>query len=179
MREAAGRIDVLFANAGGGAITEAHDEDTFGRNVKGVLFTVQKALPLVAPGASVILTGSTAGTEGTEALSVYAASKAAVKALVRKGILDLKGCGIRMNALSPNATRAPGLVGLAGPEAARQQRLLDALASRTPMGRVGEADEIAKAALFLASDDASIVSGVALFVDEAKRRSDPARKRAA
>ncbi len=95
----AGRIDVLFVNAGGGSmlplgeITEAQYEDTFGRNVKGVLFTVQKALPLLASGASVILTGSTAGTEGTEAYSVYAASKAAVRAFARNWILDLKGRG--------------------------------------------------------------------------------------
>ncbi|GJD60281.1 SDR family NAD(P)-dependent oxidoreductase [Methylobacterium frigidaeris] len=167
----AGRIDVLFANAGGGSmlplgeITEEQYEDTFGRNVKGVLFTVQKALPLLAPGASVILTGSTAGTEGTQAFSVYAASKAAVRALARNWILDLKGRGIRVNTLSPGATRTPGLVDLAGPDAAQQQGLLDYLASRIPMGRVGEADEIARAALFLASDDASFVNGIELFVD--------------
>ncbi|MGX7705030.1 SDR family NAD(P)-dependent oxidoreductase [Methylobacterium sp. Gmos1] len=171
VREEAGRIDVLFANAGGGSmlplgeITEAQFDDTFGRNVKGVLFTVQKALPLLAPGASVILTGSTAGTEGTEAFSVYAASKAAVRALARNWILDLKGRGIRVNTLSPGATRTPGLVGLAGPDAAQQQGLLDFLASKIPMGRVGEADEIARAALFLASDDASFVNGIELFVD--------------
>lgn len=171
IRAEAGRIDVLFANAGGGAmlplgeITEEHYEDTFGRNVKGVLFTVQKALPLLAPGASVILTGSTAGTEGTQAFSVYAASKAAVRALARNWILDLKGRGIRVNTLSPGATRTPGLVDLAGPDAAQQQGLLDYLASRIPMGRVGEADEIARAALFLASDDASFVNGIELFVD--------------
>lgn len=171
VRQEAGRIDVLFANAGGGTmlplgeITEEQYEDTFGRNVKGVLFTVQKALPLLAPGASVILTGSTAGTEGTEAFSVYAASKAAVRALARNWILDLKGRGIRVNTLSPGATRTPGLVGLAGPDAARQQGLLDHLATRIPLGRVGEAEEIAKAALFLASDDASFVNGIELFVD--------------
>ncbi len=167
----AGRIDVLFANAGGGSmlplgeITEEQYEDTFGRNVKGVLFTVQKALPLLAPGASVILTGSTAGTEGTQAFSVYAASKAAVRALARNWILDLKGRSIRVNTISPGATRTPGLVDLAGPDAAQQQGLLDYLASKIPMGRVGEADEIAKAALFLASDDASFVNGIELFVD--------------
>ncbi|MFE1599502.1 SDR family NAD(P)-dependent oxidoreductase [Methylobacterium sp. ID0610] len=167
----AGRVDVLFVNAGGGSmlplgeITEAQYEDTFGRNVKGVLFTVQKALPLLAPGASVILTGSTAGTEGTQAFSVYAASKAAVRSFARNWILDLKGRGIRVNTLSPGATRTPGLVELAGPDAAQQQGLLDFLASRIPMGRVGEADEIAKAAVFLASDDASFVNGIELFVD--------------
>ncbi len=167
----AGRIDVLFVNAGGGSmlplgeITEAQYEDTFGRNVKGVLFTVQKALPLLASGASVILTGSTAGTEGTEAFSVYAASKAAVRAFARNWILDLKGRGIRVNTLSPGATRTPGLVELAGPDAAQQQGLLDYLASKIPMGRVGEANEIAKVAVFLASDDASFVNGIELFAD--------------
>ncbi|AWN53059.1 SDR family oxidoreductase [Methylobacterium sp. 17Sr1-1] len=171
VRAEAGRIDVLFANAGGGSmlplgeITEAQFDDTFGRNVKGVLFTVQKALPLLAPGASVILTGSTAGTEGTQAFSVYAASKAAVRALARNWILDLKGRAIRVNTLSPGATRTPGLVDLAGPDAAQQQGLLDHLAAQIPMGRVGEPDEIAKAALFLASDDASFVNGIELFVD--------------
>ncbi|NMO15705.1 SDR family oxidoreductase [Pyxidicoccus fallax] len=171
VREEKGRIDVLFANAGGGsmlplgAITEEQFDDTFGRNVKGVLFTVQKALPLLAEGASVILTGSTAGTEGTQAFSVYAASKAAVRSFARNWILDLKGRNIRVNVLSPGSTRTPGLVELAGPDAARQQGLLDMLASRIPMGRVGEADEIAKAAVFLASDDSSFVNGAELFAD--------------
>ena len=167
----AGRIDVLFVNAGGGSmlplgqITEQQYTDTFDRNVKGVLFTVQKALPLIQDGASIILTGSTAGTEGTAAFSVYAASKAAVRSFARNWILDLKNRRIRVNTLSPGATRTPGLVELAGPDAAQQQGLLDYLASRIPMGRVGEADEIAKAAVFLASDDASFVNGIELFVD--------------
>ena len=167
----AGRIDVLFVNAGGGSmlplgqITEQQYTDTFDRNVKGVLFTMQKALPLIQDGASIILTGSTAGTEGTAAFSVYAASKAAVRSFARNWILDLKDRRIRVNTLSPGATRTPGLVELAGPDAAQQQGLLDYLASRIPMGRVGEADEIAKAAVFLASDDASFVNGIELFVD--------------
>jgi len=167
----AGRIDVLFANAGGGsllplgAITEEQYEDTFGRNVKGVLFTVQKALPLLADGASVILTGSTAASGGTPAFSVYAASKAAVRAFARNWILDLKGRGIRVNVLSPGPTRTPGLVGLAGPDTAQQQGLLDQMAAHVPLGRVGDPDEIARAAVFLASDDASFVTGAELFVD--------------
>lgn len=169
-----GRIDVLFVNAGGGSrlplgtITEAQYDDTFGRNVKGVLFTVQKALPLLADGASVILTGSTAASGGTEAFSVYAASKAAVRSFARNWILDLKGRGIRVNALSPGPTKTPGFFDLAGPDAARQQGMLDAMASRIPMGRVGEPDEIAKAAVFLASDDSSFVNGIELFVDGGK-----------
>ncbi|GGI33171.1 SDR family NAD(P)-dependent oxidoreductase [Bradyrhizobium guangdongense] len=167
----AGRIDVLFVNAGGGSmlplgqITEQQYADIFDRNVKGVLFTVQKALPLIQDGASIILTGSTAGIEGTAAFSVYAASKAAVRSFARNWILDLKGRSIRVNTLSPGATRTPGLVELAGPDAAQQQGLLDYLASRIPMGRVGEPEEIAKAAVFLASDDASFVNGIELFVD--------------
>jgi NAD(P)-dependent dehydrogenase (short-subunit alcohol dehydrogenase family) len=167
----AGRIDVLFVNAGGGSmlplgqITEQQYADTFDRNVKGVLFTVQKALPLIRDGASIILTGSTAGTEGTAAFSVYAASKAAVRSFARNWILDLKERHIRVNTLSPGATRTPGLVELAGPDAVQQQGLIDYLASRIPMGRVGEPDEIAKAAVFLASDDSSFVNGIELFVD--------------
>jgi NAD(P)-dependent dehydrogenase (short-subunit alcohol dehydrogenase family) len=167
----AGRIDVLFANAGGGsnlplgAITEAQFDDTFGRNVKGTLFTVQKALPLLAKGASVILTGSTAGAMAMPAFSVYGASKAAIRNLVRHWALDLKGRGIRVNVLSPGPTKTPGLVGLAGDDAAAQQGLLDYLATETPLGRVADPDEIAAAALFLASDDASFVTGSELFAD--------------
>lgn len=166
-----GQLDVLFANAGGGSmlplgsITEEQYDDTFNRNVKGVLFTVQKALPLLAKGASVILTGSTAGSAGTPAFSVYSASKAAVRAFVRSWILDLKDRNVRVNTLSPGATRTPGLVGLAGPDTAQQQGLVDYLASQIPLGRLGEPDEIAAAAVFLASDDASFVNGVELFVD--------------
>jgi NAD(P)-dependent dehydrogenase (short-subunit alcohol dehydrogenase family) len=166
-----GRLDVLYANAGGGSmlplgeITEEQFDDTFGRNVKGTLFTVQKALPLLSQGASVILTGSTAGSTGTPAFSVYAASKAAVRAFARNWILDLKDRGIRVNTISPGATRTPGLVELAGTDAAAQQGLVDYLAAQIPLGRVGEPDEIAKAAVFLASDDASFVNGAELFVD--------------
>ncbi|WP_137128115.1 SDR family oxidoreductase [Roseomonas sp. HF4] len=171
VKHAAGRIDVLFVNAGGGSmlplgsITEAQYEDTFGRNVKGVLFTVQKALPLLADGASVILTGSTAATRGTPAFSVYAASKAAVRSFARNWILDLKERRIRVNVLSPGPTETPGLVGLAGPDAADQQSLLRQLAAEVPLGRVGDPDEVASAALFLASNDASFVTGAELFVD--------------
>ncbi len=166
-----GRLDVLFANAGGGSmlplgqITEEQVDDTFGRNVKAVIFTVQKALPLLARGSSVILTGSTTGIEGTAAFSVYSASKAAVRNLARSWALDLKDTGIRVNVLSPGATRTPGLVELAGDDEAQRQGLLDYLASRIPLGRVGEAEEIAKAALFLASDDSSFVNGAELFAD--------------
>lgn len=171
IRAQAGRIDILYANAGGGsmvplgAITEEHFDDTFDRNVKGLVFTVQKALPLLTRGASVVLTSSTAGIQGTPAFSIYSASKAAVRNLARSWILDLKDRAIRVNVVSPGPVPTPGLVELAGNDPAAQQGLLDALASQIPLGRVGEPEEIAKAVLFLASDDASFVNGAELFVD--------------
>ena len=171
VKEEKGRIDVLFVNAGGGSllplgeITEEHYHDTFDRNVKGVLFTVQKALPLLADHASVILTGSTAARVGTAGFSVYGASKAAVRSFVRHWILDLKGRNIRFNTLTPGPTKTPGLVDLAGPDAAQQRALLEHMASLVPMGRVGDPDEIANAAVFLASDESSFITGTELFVD--------------
>jgi NAD(P)-dependent dehydrogenase (short-subunit alcohol dehydrogenase family) len=174
VKDAAGRIDVLFANAGGGsllplgAITEEQYEDTFDCNVKGVLFTVQKVLPLLGRGASVILTGSTAAVGGTPGFSAYAASKAAVRSFARNWSLDLKERGIRVNVLSPGPTRTRGLVGLTGPDIARQQMWLDQLAAAVPLGRVGDPDEVASAAVFLASDEASFITGTELFVDGGK-----------
>ncbi|GGC65424.1 SDR family NAD(P)-dependent oxidoreductase [Undibacterium terreum] len=171
-----GKLDVLVANAGGGSllplgqITEAHFDDTFGRNVKGTLFTVQTALPLLGKGSSVILTGSTAASGGTEAFSVYAASKAAVRSFARNWILDLKDRGIRVNTLSPGPIKTPGLVELVGKDTVQQQGFLDHLASTIPMGRVGDPDEVAKAAVFLASDDSSFVQGAELFVDGGLRQ---------
>jgi NAD(P)-dependent dehydrogenase (short-subunit alcohol dehydrogenase family) len=166
-----GRIDVLFSNAGGGsmlplgAITEQQYDDTFNRNVKGLIFTVQKALPLLSEGASVVVTSSTTSKKGTASFSVYSASKAAVRNIVRSWVLDVKERGIRINVVSPGSTETPGLVNLAGPDAAQQKGLLDYLASQIPLGRVGRPEEIAKAVLFLASDDASFVNGAELFVD--------------
>jgi NAD(P)-dependent dehydrogenase (short-subunit alcohol dehydrogenase family) len=165
------QIDVLFANAGGGsmlplgAITEAHYDDIFGRNVKGVVFTVQKALPLLKDGAAVILTGSTTSIQGTAAFSIYSASKAAVRNLARSWTLDLKDRGIRVNVVSPGPVRTPGLVELAGPDAAAQQGLVDYMASQVPLGRVADPSEIAKTVTFLASDEASFIAGAELFVD--------------
>ncbi|GGE12417.1 dehydrogenase [Aureimonas endophytica] len=165
------QIDVVFANAGGGefaplgAITEAHFDTTFATNVKGTLFTVQKALPLLKDGGAIVLTGSTTSIEGTAAFSVYSATKAAVRSFARNWMLDLKDRKIRVNVVSPGATRTPGLVGLAGEDAEKQQGLLDFLGARIPLGRVGEAAEIANAVLFLASDAASFVNGVEFFVD--------------
>jgi len=169
-----GRIDVLYANAGGGemlplgAITEAHFDQTFERNVKGVVFTVQKALPLLdkaANGASVILAGSTAGSSGTANFSIYSATKAAVRNLARSWVLDLKGRAIRINTLSPGPIHTPGLVELAGPDTTQQQGLLDHLSSQIPVGRIGQPEDVAKAAVFLASDDASFINGIELCAD--------------
>ncbi|MGC2782226.1 MAG: SDR family oxidoreductase, partial [Bradyrhizobium sp.] len=164
------QIDVLFANAGGGemvplgAITEEHYERTFDTNVKGVLFTVQKALPLLKDGASVILTSSNTSISGTPAFSVYSATKAAVRNFARNWMLDLKDRHIRVNAVSPGVTETAGLDELFG-GGAQAQGTKDYLAGLIPAGRVGQPEEIAKAVLFLASDDASFVNGIELFVD--------------
>ena len=166
----AGMIDVLFANAGGGefmplgAITEDHFDRTFRTNVKGTLFTVQKALPLMRDGGSIILTGSTAATTGTPAFSVYSASKAAIRNFARCWILDLAPRQIRVNVLAPGATSTPGWHDLAVSEEAHRQ-MLDAVRSTTPLGRLGRVEESAEAALFLASDASSFVTGSELFVD--------------
>ena len=165
----AGRLDILFANAGGGdmlplgAITEEHFDRIFGTNVRGVLFTVQKALPLLVDGASVILTGSTAGTQGTEAFSVYSASKAAVRNFARSWALDLKDRGIRVNVVSPGPVRTPGLGDLVSED--QRQGLFDALAAQIPLGRLGEPQEVARTVAFLASDAASFINATELFVD--------------
>ncbi|GMT98082.1 SDR family oxidoreductase [Corallococcus caeni] len=170
VKEESGHLDVVFANAGGGefaalgTITEAHFDQTFNVNVKGTLFTVQKALPLLKDGGSVILTGSTAGSDGSAAFSVYAATKAAIRSFARTWATDLKGRSIRVNTLSPGPIDTPGLNGLA-PDAAGAKQIKDYLTSLIPLGRMGQPDEVAKAALFLASDDSSFVNGAELFVD--------------
>ena len=167
--KSAGKLDILFANAGGGdmlplgAITEAHFDRIFATNVKGVLFTVQKALPLLTEGSSVILTASTVSVKGTESFSVYSASKAAVRNFARSWALDLKGRGIRVNVVSPGPVRTPGLGGLVPDE--HRQGLFDALATQVPLGRLGEPEEVGKAVAFLASDAASFINGIELFVD--------------
>ncbi len=158
------RIDIVFANAGFGEfaslgnITEEHFDRLFNVNVKGALFTVQRALPLLNDGGSIILTGSVGSVKGTPAFWVYGATKAAIRNFVRAWTIELKDRRIRSNVLSPGPTETP-LVG---------QQPADAIArivSTIPMGRMGEPDEIAKAALFLASDDSSFVTGIELFVD--------------
>ena len=165
-----GQIDVVFANAGGGefaplgSITEEHYERTFDTNVKGVIFTVQKALPLIKDGGSIVLTASTTSVSGTPALSVYSASKAAVRNFARNWILDLKDRHIRVNAISPGVTETAGLNELFG-GGDQAEGTKDFLAGQIPAGRIGQPEEIAKAVLFLASDEASFVNGVELFVD--------------
>ena len=169
LRVAAPHLDILFANAGGGefmplsAITEKHFDQTFDTNVKGTLFTVQKALPLLKDGGSIVLMSSTTGTTGNENFSVYGASKAAVRNFARSWLLELKARQIRVNVLSPGATKTPGLLALV--PADQGEGLVTYLASQIPLGRVGKPREIAEAALFLASDASSFVNGVELFAD--------------
>jgi len=164
-----GRLDVLFANAGGGdmlplgAITEEHFDRIFATNVRGVLFTVQKALPLLANGSSVILTGSTVSVKGTANFSVYSASKAAVRNFARSWSLDLQGRGIRVNVVSPGPVKTPGLGDLVPEE--QRQGLFDALAAQVPLGRIGEPEEVGKVVAFLASDAASFINAAEIFVD--------------
>jgi NAD(P)-dependent dehydrogenase (short-subunit alcohol dehydrogenase family) len=164
------QIDVVFANAGGGdlaplgAITEEQYQRTFDTNVKGVLFTVQKALPLLRDGGSVVLTSSTTSIKGTGAFSVYSATKAAVRNFARSWILDLKERRIRVNAVSPGLTETAGLNELFG-GGEQADATKDYLVGQIPAGRIGQPEEIAKAVLFLASDEASYVNGVELFVD--------------
>lgn len=165
-----GRIDIVFANAGLGdfqpigAITEASFDRTFGINVKGTLFTVQKALPLMSAGGSVILTGSTTATMGTPAFSVYSATKAALRNFARSWALDLKGTGIRVNVLSPGPISTPGLdLALSG--TGQKDAIIDAMVAQIPLDRIGKPEEVAAAALFLASDESSFMTGSELFVD--------------
>jgi NAD(P)-dependent dehydrogenase (short-subunit alcohol dehydrogenase family) len=170
VKDEAGTIDVLFANAGGGEfaalgeITEEHFDKTFATNVKGTPFTVQKALPLLKDGASVILTGSTTEVTGTPSFSVYSASKAAIRNFARSWILDLAPRKIRVNVLVPGATSTPGWHGLATSEEASKE-MIRFVQTTTPLGRLGDPTETASAALFLASDDSSFVNGSELFVD--------------
>jgi NAD(P)-dependent dehydrogenase (short-subunit alcohol dehydrogenase family) len=170
VRAEKGHVDVLFANAGIGgmsplgSIPEDQFDKIFDVNVKGTLYTVQKALPLMRSGGSIILTGSTTGSMGTPAFSVYSATKAAIRNFARSWALDLKGTGIRVNVLSPGATTTPGLLnGLA--RTGMQEALLASLASQAPLERLGSPDETAAVALFLASDESSFMTGGEVFVD--------------
>ncbi|CAF1167251.1 unnamed protein product [Didymodactylos carnosus] len=165
-----GHLDILFANAGGGefaplgSITEKHFDDIFNANAKGVLFTVQKALPIFTDGGSIILNASIVSVKANPGFSVYSATKAAVRSFARCWTVDLKERKIRVNALSPGPIDTEGLQGLGNSEE-EKKGFLDAMKASTVMGRLGTPDEIAKAAVFLASDDSSYVTGIELFVD--------------
>jgi NAD(P)-dependent dehydrogenase (short-subunit alcohol dehydrogenase family) len=170
VREQRGHIDILFANAGIaelaplGEISEAHFDKTFGINVKGLLFSVQKALPLFQDGGSIILNASVAASKGVRGMSVYNATKAAVRSFARTWTVDLKQRRIRVNAISPGPIDTPGLNDILDTDEQIEQ-FKASLISGIPLGRMGSPDEIAKAALFLASDDSSYVTGIELFVD--------------
>jgi NAD(P)-dependent dehydrogenase (short-subunit alcohol dehydrogenase family) len=165
VKAASGRIDVLFANAGiyeftpFGTITEEAYDKMFDVNVKGVLFTVQQAVPLMPDGGSIILTGSVAGSKGFESATIYSATKAAIRSFARSWTADLKACNIRVNVVSPGPIQTPGFDVFANDE------VRDYMKSTVPLGRLGTADEIAKAVLFLASGDSSFIAGVELFAD--------------
>jgi NAD(P)-dependent dehydrogenase (short-subunit alcohol dehydrogenase family) len=162
--KAKGRIDIIFANVGAagvvplGEVTEEFYDNIFNTNVKGTLFTVQKALPLLNDGGSIILNGTVASVKGTPGFWVYGASKAALRNFVRAWSVELKDRHIRSNVLSPGPTDAPIVVG-------QTEETIVGIVDCIPMGRMGEPDEIAKAALFLASDESSFVTGLEIFVD--------------
>ena len=165
-----GRIDIVFANAGVaryapiGTITEDFFDSIFDINVKGVLFTVQKALPLLRDGGSIILNASIVASKGLSSNSVYSATKAAVRSFARTWTTDLKDRRIRVNAVSPGPIDTPGLSELlASSETGEQRKKM--ISTTVPLGRFGRSEEIAKAVVFLASDDASYITGVELFVD--------------
>jgi NAD(P)-dependent dehydrogenase (short-subunit alcohol dehydrogenase family) len=165
-----GKLDIVFANAGVvkfapfGTITEEHYDSIFDINVKGLLFTVQKALPLLPDGASIILNASIVASKGLPANSVYSATKSAVRSFARTWTTDLKDRRIRVNAVSPGPIDTPGLNDLVASTGTGEQRL-KMLSDSVPLGRLGAPDEIAKAVVFLASDDSSYITGAELFVD--------------
>lgn len=165
-----GKLDVVFANAGAaefspfGQVEEAHFDRMFDGNVKGLLFSVQKALPLMQNGGAVVLTGSVVGSKGLPANTVYAATKAAIRSFARTWTTDLKGRKIRVNVVSPGPIDTEGLRDLLGDSPDGQQRK-EGFAQVVPLGRLGQAEEIAKAVLFLVSDESSYITGAELFVD--------------
>jgi NAD(P)-dependent dehydrogenase (short-subunit alcohol dehydrogenase family) len=171
IREQAGRLDVLFANAGGGEfvplgqVTEAHFDKWFGINVKGTLFTVQKALPLMPNGSSIILNGSMVSRKGMPAFGVYAATKAALRSFARTWSVDLSDRMIRVNVVAPGTVVTPAYKSELGMTDDQIEKFEADASSITPLGRSGTPDEIANAVLFLASDESSYVNGIELFVD--------------
>lgn len=171
IKEQKGRLDILFANAGGGAfmgledVTEEHFDKYFGINVKGTLFTVQKALPLMSCGGAIVLNSSMVSIKGVPGFGVYAATKAALRSFARTWVMDLKGRNIRVNVVSPGTVVTPGYKSELGLNDEQIEGFKAQAAATTPLGRTGTPDEIAKAVVFLASDDGSFVNGVELFVD--------------
>jgi NAD(P)-dependent dehydrogenase (short-subunit alcohol dehydrogenase family) len=170
IKQEKGKLDIVFANAGVakyaplGTITEDLYDSIFNINVKGLLFTVQKALPLLPDGSSIILNASIVASKGLSANSVYSATKAAVRSFARTWTTDLKDRRIRVNAVSPGATDTPGLSNLLASAEVGEERL-KMISNTVPLGRFGTPDEIAKAVVFLASDDSSYITGTELFVD--------------
>ena len=166
-----GRIDILFANAGGGefaplgGITEAQFDKTFGINVKGTLLTLQAALPRMPAGSAIVITGSISSVQGVPTFGIYAATKAALRSFARSFAADLKGRGIRVNVVAPGAVVTPAYKTELKMSAEQIEAYRQEIADKAPLGRVGDADEIAKAVSFLASDDASYITGIELFVD--------------
>jgi NAD(P)-dependent dehydrogenase (short-subunit alcohol dehydrogenase family) len=173
---AGSRLDIVVANAGGGTFATLEDltpdgfDETFGSNVRGTVFTVQKALRLLNDGGSILVTGSTSASRATSSFGVYSASKAAIAQFVRVWAMELAGRRIRVNTLVPGPTETPGLAGLAATPA-ESQRLLAEEAARVPLRRLGQPGEIAAGALFLASDEASFVTGSELFLDGGESRT--------
>jgi NAD(P)-dependent dehydrogenase (short-subunit alcohol dehydrogenase family) len=171
VKEKKGILDIVFANAGTGEfaplgqITEEHFDKQFNVNVRGLLFSVQKALPLMRPGGSIVLNASIVSSTGSPAFSVYSATKAAVRSFARTWCVDLKDRGIRVNAISPGVVPTPGYNNSLGLTPEQVDQLVQSSIGNIPLGRPGTTDEIAKAALFLASNDSSYVNGIELFVD--------------
>lgn len=171
VREQKGKLDIVFANAGIGEfaplgqITEEHFDKHFAVNVKGLLFTVQKALPLLAEGGSVILNASIVATKGFPSFSVYSATKAAVRSFARTWSVDLKAQKIRVNVVSPGVVPTPAYSLSLGLTAEQIDQFVQSSIPNIPLGRAGTTEEVAKAVLFLASDDSSYVTGIELFVD--------------
>ena len=171
VKEQKGKVDIVFANAGTGEfaalgqITEEHFDKQFDLNVKGLLFTVQKVLPLLQSGGSILLNASIVATKGNQAFSVYSATKAAVRSFARTWCVDLKDRKIRVNAISPGVVPTPGYNTSLGMTPEQVEQFVQGSISGIPIGRPGTTDEIAKAVVFLASDDSSFVAGVELSVD--------------
>jgi NAD(P)-dependent dehydrogenase (short-subunit alcohol dehydrogenase family) len=171
VKEQSGKLDIVFANAGTGAfaplgqISEDHFDRQFNVNVKGLLFSVQKALPFMQRGGSIVLNASIVSMKGSPAFSVYSATKAAVRSFARTWCVDLKEQGIRVNAISPGIVPTPSYNTALGLSDEQVDQYVQSSLGNIPLGRAGTTDEIAKAVVFLASDDSSYVNGIELFVD--------------